>query len=292
MATQNQIRNHEEIVDQLILRFTEFLEASTKTLENTVADRVLQASTPDQLLETRPLINRDFDTIFEQPLVEFMAEFDSLARDTIEWTPGSVTPEDSSVVSRLKQQSYARLSETVKSQRENIHSEIMMGALALVALPQIVTSVRHKISGLYITTSDTETTLLQNKLRRLRASETRNEKLITDTLDRLRKRFANVSVGGSLIAQTEREMHDLVMDFDGVFIRHRAARAGLTRYKYSGSLVRDSRSHCVSNVDRVFTEEEARQLWESSSWPGKRSGDPFVVRGGHRCRHFWVPVEE
>jgi len=38
-------------------------------------------------------------------------------------------------------------------------------------------------------------------------------------------------------------------------------------------------------------EEELRRIWQGS-WAGKSEGDPFIVRGGYRCRHTWLPVVE
>jgi len=37
--------------------------------------------------------------------------------------------------------------------------------------------------------------------------------------------------------------------------------------------------------------DEIYDIW-NSSWPGKEPGDPFVVRGGYNCQHFWVPIED
>ncbi len=291
MATQTQIDTHASIIQDLIDRFEEYIETSSKTLENRVADRVMATSTPEQLLETRSPINADFNELLDTGVKDFMNEFDAIGRDTISWTPGDVTDADKQVVTELKKQSYNRLTEVGKQSRENIHTEILMGALAGVAVQSIADSVRHKVSGLMITTSDLETTRLQNQLRRLKAAELKNVDEINSITQRLRKRFQNVSVGGSLGQSVKSEMHDLVMDFDGVFIRHRARQAGLKRYRYTGTLVSESRDFCIQNLDRVFTEEEAKQVWASQSWSGKRTGDPFVVRGGHNCRHFWIPVE-
>jgi len=81
------------------------------------------------------------------------------------------------------------------------------------------------------------------------------------------------------------------MDFDATFIKHRAQQAGLNKFKYTGSIVGNSRDFCIRNVGRTFTEEEARSKWSGERWKGKRAGDPFVVRGGHNCRHFWLPVD-
>lgn len=291
MVTQTQIDTHDSIIQDLIDRFEEYIETSSKALENRVADRVTAATTPEELLETRIPINQDFVELIDGGIRDFMGEFDATARDVISWTPGDVTPEDNRVVTELKKQSYNRLTEVSASTREDIHTEILMGALAGVAVQSIAESVRHKVSGLMITTSDLETTRLQNKLKRLRAAGENKSEEINDQMQKLRRRFQNVSVGGNFAQSANAEMHNLVMDFDGVFIRHRGRQAGLKRFKYTGSLVRDSRKFCVSNLDRIFTEEEAKQKWANESWSGKRSGDPFVVRGGHRCRHFWIPVE-
>ena len=291
MATQRQIDTHDSIIQNLIDRFEDYLETASKTLENRVADRVTAASTPEQLLETRIPINNDFTELFDTGVRDFMSEFDPLARDVISWTPGDVTPEDTVVVTELKKQSYNRLTEVGRTTRENIHTEILMGALAGVASVSIAESVRHKVSGLMITTTDMEITRLQNKIERLKAAASSTSEEIETLTSSLRSKFRNVSVGGSLRQSASAEMHNLVMDFDGVFIRHRGRQAGLDKFKYSGSLIRDSRKFCVSNQGEVFTEEEAKQKWANESWSGKRTGDPFVVRGGHRCRHFWVPVE-
>lgn len=291
MATQQQIDNHSRLIQDLIDRFDEYIENSSKTLENTVADRVLESTTPEQLLETRAPINADFNELYNTGVKDFMRDFDTIGRDTISWTPGDVTDADIQVVSELKKQSYNRLTELGKQTRENIHTEIMLGALAGAAVQNIAETVRHKVSGLMITTSNLETTRLQNKLKRLKVAASRNAEEIATVTAALRKQFQNVSVGGSLGQRASAEMHDTVMDFDGVFIRHRAKQAGLKRFRYTGTLVSESRDFCIQNVDRVFTEEQAKQLWSSSSWSGKRSGDPFVVRGGHNCRHFWIPVE-
>tara|TARA_R100000664_G_scaffold33733_1_gene51763 strand:- start:1108 stop:2064 length:957 start_codon:yes stop_codon:yes gene_type:complete len=32
-------------------------------------------------------------------------------------------------------------------------------------------------------------------------------------------------------------------------------------------------------------------MWNTRSWGGKSTGDPFIVRGGYRCRHTWIPTD-
>jgi len=106
--------------------------------------------------------------------------------------------------------------------------------------------------------------------------------LITGDVDR---RGRSMSTYASQIA------HDSVMQFDGQFTVYKVKEAGLNKYKYTGTLVRDSREHCKRHINKTYTEEQIRQIWQSS-WAGKSEGDPFIVRGGYRCRHTWLPVVE
>lgn len=292
MATQEQIQQHSDLIDSILDDFDDFMESSEKTLENKVAKRILETKTIDELLELRVPITEDYRKLVQERVRAYIDNFDTLARDTAQMTGDGITPVDNRIVAELKAQSYARLDETVKQNKETVNSEIVVGALAGLAVQQIATNTRHAISGLMITVDDIEITRLQNKLRKLRNAADRSEEEIAVILGQLKKKFAGVNVGTSLSKKMSAEMHDTVMDFDGVFVKHRARQAGLNKFRYTGSLVAESRDFCIRNQGKTFTEAEARSLWSSESWSGKRSGDPFVVRGGHRCRHFWIPVED
>ena len=106
--------------------------------------------------------------------------------------------------------------------------------------------------------------------------------LITGEVDR---RGRPMSTYASQIA------HDSVMQFDGQFTVYKSKEAGLDKFKYTGTLVTDSRPHCVTHLNKVYTEEQIRSIWQGS-WAGKSEGDPFTVRGGYRCRHTWLPVSD
>ena len=97
--------------------------------------------------------------------------------------------------------------------------------------------------------------------------------------------------GRSMSTYASQIAHDSVMQFDGQFTVFKAKEAGLDKYKYTGTLVRDSRDHCKIHVGKTYTEEQIRAIWQGS-WAGKSEGDPFIVRGGYRCRHTWLPVVE
>ena len=84
--------------------------------------------------------------------------------------------------------------------------------------------------------------------------------------------------------------HDSIMQFDAQFVKAKASSAGLTHFRYAGTPITTTRDFCLRHIGEVYSEEEIRSIW-SGSWTGKSSGDPFVVRGGYRCRHTWNPVD-
>jgi hypothetical protein len=282
---------HKQILDDIMDDFDAKLESSSKVLENTITKRILATTTVDELLELRLEIDRDFQSIVLDSIREFMPELDTIARDTIANTPGEVTPTDNRVAGELKAQAYERLQEQVNTAKSNVHTEIVVGALGGYALTAVAQNASHAINGFFITSSSVETTRLQNKIKRLRAAGENKSEEINSLMRQLRKQFQNVSVGGGMYQSVSAEAHDMVMDFDGVFTIHRARQAGLKRFKYSGTLIANSRDFCIRHVGETYTEEEIRRIWSSESWSGKRAGDPFVVRGGERCRHFFIPVE-
>ena len=282
---------HKQILDDIMDDFDAKLESSSKVLENTITKRILATTTVDELLELRLEIDRDFQSIILDSIREFMPELDTIARDTIANTPGEVTPTDNRVAGELKAQAYERLQEQVNTAKSNVHTEIVVGALGGYALTQVAQNASHAVNGFFITSSSVETTRLQNKIKRLKVAGENKSEEINSLMRQLRKQFQNVSVGGGMYQSVSAEAHDMVMDFDGVFTIHRARQAGLKRFKYSGTLIANSRDFCVRHVGETYTEEEIRRIWSSESWSGKRAGDPFVVRGGERCRHFFIPVE-
>lgn len=97
--------------------------------------------------------------------------------------------------------------------------------------------------------------------------------------------------GRSMSGYASQIAHDSVMQFDGQFTVYKAKEAGLDKYKYTGTLVRDSRDHCRLHIGKTYTEERIREIW-TGNWAGKSEGDAFIVRGGYRCRHTWLPIVE
>jgi len=96
-------------------------------------------------------------------------------------------------------------------------------------------------------------------------------------------------VGRSIKSIFDTEIDTATMEIDATLMLKKGDEAGITKYKYVGNLIADSRPWCVSHINKVLTKEEIMK-WSGYSWAGKKAGNPFVVRGGWRCRHHFAPV--
>ncbi len=86
-------------------------------------------------------------------------------------------------------------------------------------------------------------------------------------------------------------LHDSLFEFSSSIQQAAAAEAGITRFRYEGDTIESTRPFCRKHVGKEYTTDEIYEIWDDS-WQGKRSGDPFRVRGGFNCRHWWVPIPD
>jgi len=122
----------------------------------------------------------------------------------------------------------------------------------------------------------------------LYSSKSIENKLLPAQLSALILPDTNV-VGRSMLSVLDTEIDTFTMEVDATLMLKKGDEAGIDKYKYIGNLIGDSRPWCVRHVGKVFTREQIA-TWAGSSWQGKKSGDPFIVRGGWRCRHHFSPV--
>lgn len=81
------------------------------------------------------------------------------------------------------------------------------------------------------------------------------------------------------------------MEADATMTIQAADNIGADKFRYSGSLIKDSRQWCKDHAGKIYTREEIEE-WNDSTWGGKKEGDPFITRGGWNCRHVFIPVIE
>jgi hypothetical protein len=112
---------------------------------------------------------------------------------------------------------------------------------------------------------------------------------VQTAVDELKQNYGSTVTGDNLYSYSSQIVQDALMGFDGQFAKYRADELGLTSFIYFGSIIRDSRDFCVEHANQIFTEEEARQIWQQD-WQGKSGSDPFLDRGGYNCRHHWQPI--
>jgi len=96
-------------------------------------------------------------------------------------------------------------------------------------------------------------------------------------------------VGRALKGVLETEVETFIMETDATLMLKKGNEAGIESYEYIGSLIKDSRPWCISHLNKTLTLSEI-QDWNKASWKGKKSGNPFVTRGGWRCRHHFAPI--
>ena len=133
---------------------------------------------------------------------------------------------------------------------------------------------------------------------KVRLKKELNQKILAkDQHDSLAGIVKNVLTGSGLESAKGRPMElyskqlsqDSTMDYYSVANIINADEAGVEKYRYFGSLIKDSRSFCRHLKDKVLTEEEIKEL-DGDNWVGKKSGSTLINRGGYNCRHLWIPI--
>ena len=170
-------------------------------------------------------------------------------------------------------------------------SLLTIGVIAGSTIPELVKQSRGRVSGPFMTTRDPVITRNQKLIGRLFNGTNASDEAIADAMRVIRDRLSGVNISASLRDLTSRATEEAVMEFDGSWTYHKAKQAGVKRFQYEGGLIDASREWCRDHQGKIYTEDEIRDLWQAN-WAGKKPGNPFTVRGGYKCRHFWMPVDE
>ena len=292
MTTNAQIQRHDTVISNIIDAAGISAMEVTKIIENRVAEIILATSTPnDSLPEITLAVNEPWRA-WANGVSESL---DAAAQDTIRLyselgAPETPTPADIEQVNRLKDAAESSLAAPAGETISNIYAAIVYAAALGLSSADTAARARISVSGYLATVTDPSVTRLQEQYRRL--IRTRNYEGARVALAAVRDAWGATPVGPNLLAMSRTASHDAVMDFDSVYGQWRGESLGVDRWRYAGGVSATTRDFCSSVSGREFTREQARELWSTRSWGGKRSGDPFVVRGGYNCRHYWVPVSD
>ena len=204
--------------------------------------------------------------------------------------PPELTELDREIISQLKQMHFEGFQDialtTIKDLSDSVYQSALTGENPAIAIDRL----RGTINGIYHEADSAETQRLVDFVKDNRDNPTMND-AVAKAVEELHTIHGATSTGQNMRRYANQMVHDSLMQFDSQFTKHMAEQAGLDHYYYAGTSVRDSRPWCISHMGRVMSEDEIREEWSNNTWAGKSSGDPFTVRGGHGCRHQWMPVD-
>ena len=87
----------------------------------------------------------------------------------------------------------------------------------------------------------------------------------------------------------KQQVHDSLTQFDRTVNVKVALDSGAEKFIYKGADDEVTRDFCQKHVDKVYTIDEIREIWQGE-WAGKSSSNAFATAGGYNCRHRWRPV--
>lgn len=281
-------KKHDKVLQSTLDEIDAGVFDNVKALENEIAELVAQGLPVEMV---RPQIitafNRYSETVksVAQPLTD-------ISQDFINQSDLPTDIADQSIEHTLLTTSQNTLSTTLNSMSEDVVSTVVLATVAGLGINSIVNQVRGRISGIQMDTNKPSIRKLQRKLRKMQLTPGVDAKEIAATVAAIRALLpADVNTSASLITRMKNAVDSVVGSFDGAFAKARATRLGITRFTYSGGLIETSRPFCREMLGKSLDIDEIQNIWSSRNWKGKEPGDPFVVRGGYNCRHYWVPIE-
>lgn len=245
--------------------------------------KIRQAIENNFLNEADLIINEEYNKIAKEVLDEF-------GEMPIPNKFKSLTEANLSTINALKFQSYSGFEDIGERFIKVINDELYQSTIAGRPYDDMVTNIRSHINGVYKQSNQREINELVDFVNENKFNSAKKLQ-VEDAVRKLHTQYASDRAGNNLRRYAGQIAHDSVMQFHGQFTIAKAKESGLNHFTYTGTLVRDSRDFCVSMLGKTLTEEQIRDTWNNRSWAGKSTGDPFIVRGGYRCRHTWIPTD-
>ena len=232
--------------------------------------------------EADTIINEEYNKIAKEVL-------DTFGEMPIPKKFKSLTEVDLTTLNALKTQSFSGFEDVAERFLKVINDEVYQSTIAGRPFDDMVTNIRSHINGVYKRSNTAEINELVDFINENKFDSAKKLQ-VEEAVRKLHTQYASDRAGNNLRRYASQIAHDSVMQFHGQFTVAKAKDAGLTHYRYTGTLVRDSRPFCRDMLNKTLTENEIRDIWNNQGWQGKSTGDPFIVRGGYRCRHTWIPT--
>ena len=280
------------IIDRIAETHEKRIVDSLQILESNIEDLLISAPTKEgKLFDLAWSINAR-TAITDALQVTYLNEADLLTRDydqiqealaELYESYGSLLDVPQEIITNLKRISFQGFQDIALTFTDELANELYQNTLTGRSLSDTVKSLRQKINGVYIQSDQVE-------IQRLVDIANAGGEAAEEAIRELHQVYAADRAGRNMRRYARQMATDSANQYNASLNVTAGQRVGATTWKYLGSLISDSRQFCKDHVDRIFTEDEIRDIWSTQDWGGKAPGDPFVVRGGYNCRHHWRPV--
>ena len=282
--------DHSKFLETLGDSHEKRIAEALQTLESRIAEIVAQAPTQAGKLfdlEWAVAARRDIMVAMEEVFLkaandnvtEFQRAYESAAAMIGEYTAFTGISDD--VLRALKTQSFQGFQDIAGTFLNDIANEVYQNTLTGRRIDESITTIRQKINGVFSQSDRVE-------VQRLVDIAAAGGKAGEEAVKQLQSVYAADKVGNNMRRYASQMVHDSLMQFDASINVQAGKETGADKWKYYGSVIRDSRPFCAEHAGKVYTEEQIREIWQSN-WAGKAPGDPFIVRGGYNCRHHFRP---
>ena len=296
----------QETINRLIDTHEERLIGVLKKLEDDIIADLTKTTSGGTTLNTqiaiqlRPNLKRLIEENYLKEADALVSEYDEIIKeyqDLIKPLPiparfKTLTKPDLKVINDLKFLSFSGFQDVANRFLDTIANEVYQSAVIGKPFNEMVKNIRGQINGVYQRSNENAINRLVSYIDKNRysadASILTKVKFARETLH---TKYGSDILGENMRKYSSQIAHDSIMQFDGQFTKYKGDEAGITSFKYTGTSITTTRDFCRRNLNKVFTEEEARNVWSSQSWSGKSGSDPFVNRGGYRCRHSFIPFD-
>ena len=235
------------------------------------ADRVVRKGFGEQALR----VERQFKTIGLIP-----PEFQELTKG------------DLALVQNLKKQYYTQFKDVSNNFTRILSDKVYQNTLVGTEFTVLEKELRQSINGIYATSNDPAVNRLVDYVKNNKGNPALASR-VDAAVKILQTKYASTRVGENMKRYAGQILNDSLRDFDATLNFNKAKDAGLTYVKYYGDVIPTTRLLCRNMINGVYdksgkgiyTIAEITRIWNSTSWSGKKSGTPMVVRGGYNCRH-------
>ena len=296
----------QETINRLIDTHEERLIGVLKKLEDDIIADLTRTTSGGTTLNTqiaiqlRPNLKRLIEENYLKEADALVSEYDEIIKeyqDLIKPLPiadkfKTLTKPDLKVINDLKFLSFSGFQDIGNRFLDTIANEVYQSAIVGKPFNEMVKNIRGQINGVYQRSNENAINRLVDYIDKNRYSTDASIiARVKSARETLHTKYGADILGENMRKYSSQIAHDSIMQFDGQFTKYKGDEAGITSYKYTGTSITTTRDFCRRNLNRVFTEEEARSVWSGQSWAGKSGSDPFVNRGGYRCRHSFIPFD-